>query len=226
MDMRVLVIDDDRRIREMLRRNLVADGYLVDVAADGESGLRRLRETEPDLLVLDVNMPGMSGFEVCRVVRRERRGVPVLLLTARGEVGDRVAGLDAGADDYLPKPFAYEELAARIRALVRRAHPEADEVIRFADLVVDPQARSCRRGERQIDLSPREFDLLELLARNARTALERWKIIEQVWEDEIDIDSNALEVYVGYLRRKLEAAGEPRLVQTVRGVGYMLREPR
>lgn len=224
MDLRVLVIDDDRRIRDMLQRNLADDGYQVETAPDGESGLRRLRESEPSVVVLDVSMPGMSGYEVCSTVRREGRQVPILLLTARGEITDRVTGLDAGADDYLPKPFAYDELLARLRALVRRAAPAVGDAVRFADLVVNPQERTARRGDRLLELTPREFDLLELLARNARMPVNRFRIIEDVWDDELDVDSNAVEVYIGYLRRKLEAGGEPRLVHTVRGSGYVLRE--
>lgn len=225
MDARILIVDDDRRIRDMLLRNFVADGYRVDAADSAESGLAALRTNVPDIVVLDVGLPMMDGFEACRRIRREGHNVAVILLTARGEVADRVTGLDAGADDYIPKPFAYEELAARVRALVRRARPAQTDVLRFGDLVLDSEARSVRRGERELDLTRREFDFLELLMRSPRVAIERWRIIEDVWDDSIDIESNALDVYVGYLRKKLEAGDEGRILHTVRGVGYVLKEP-
>jgi two-component system response regulator MprA len=224
MDTRILIVDDDEKIRTMLRRSLSADGFQVSEAADGEKGLASLRAEVHDLVVLDVGLPGIDGFDVCRTIRREKRTVPVLLLTARGDVTDRVTGLEAGADDYLPKPFAYEELLARVRALVRRTRPtDSSEPLIVADVVLDPDGRTCRRGTRNIELSRREFDLLELLMRNARATIERWKIIEDVWDDSIEIESNAVEVYIGYLRKKLEADGEPRLIHTVRGIGYSFR---
>lgn len=224
MDVRVLVVDDDRKIREMLQRNLSADGYRVDVADSAELGLQLLRSLAPQIVVLDVGLPGMDGYEACRRIRREGLPAAVLLLTARGDVADRVVGLDAGADDYLSKPFDYDELAARVRALVRRTISDETGLLRFGDLVVDVGARRARRGDRDLELSPREFELLELLVRNARVAVGRIRIIEDVWRDEIDLDSNAVDVYVSYLRRKLEASGEPRLLHTVRGVGFMIRE--
>jgi two-component system response regulator MprA len=224
MDIRVLIIDDDRAIRQMLERSFAADGYRVDSADTAEAGLAAVRALAPDVVVLDVGLPLMDGIEACRRIRREGHDVAIVLLTARGELDDRVAGLEAGADDYLPKPFAYEELLARVRALVRRSRRSPDTTVRFADVVLDPDARRARRGDRDLELSPREFDLLELLVRNARLVVDRITIVEEVWRDAIDVDSNALDVYVGYLRKKLEAAGEPRIIHTVRGVGFSVRE--
>jgi len=222
--MTVLVVDDDRAVRESLRRALELEGYGVELAEDGEQALRRLAlEPPPDVVVLDVLMPGVDGLEVCRRVRQSGSSVPVLMLTARTEVDSRVAGLDAGADDYLPKPFALAELLARLRALLRRAGNGATDTLRFADLELDPGTREVRRGN-PIELTRTEFSLLELFLRNPRQVLTRSIIFERVWGYDFGPTSNSLDVYIGYLRRKTEAGGKPRLIHTVRGVGYALRE--
>ncbi|HEU4490026.1 MAG TPA: response regulator transcription factor [Jiangellales bacterium] len=224
--MRVLVVDDDPAVRDSLRRSLAFNGYEVDVAADGEEGLHRLARQRPDAVVLDVMMPRLDGLATCRALRAAGDDVPVLMLTARDEVSDRVAGLDAGADDYLPKPFALEELLARLRALLRRAVRSAadEDQLRLADLTLDPGTRDVRRGDRPIRLTRTEFSLLELLLRHPRQVLTRDRILEEVWGYDFPTTANSLEVYVGYLRRKTEAEGEPRLIHTVRGVGYVARE--
>jgi two-component system response regulator MprA len=224
---RILVADDDRPVLESLRRSLAFNGYDVLLASNGEEALRLLAEKRPDALVLDVMMPRLDGLETCRRLRAAGDDLPVLMLTARDAVSDRVAGLDAGADDYLPKPFALEELLARLRALLRRTgkpDEEQSEALRFADLVVDPVTREVTRGERSVRLTRTEFALLELLARHPRQVLTRARILEDVWGYDFPTTENSLEVYVGYLRRKTEADGEPRLIHTVRGVGYALRE--
>jgi two-component system response regulator MprA len=224
---RILVVDDERALRDSLRRALALEGYEVELAADGEEALDRLgsRELEPDAIVLDVLMPRLDGLEVARRLRRAGNQTPILMLTARDQVDDRVAGLDAGADDYVVKPFALEELFARVRALLRRAGAEGDEALRFADLELDPATRDVRRGDDRIELTRTEFALLELFLRNPRQVLTRSLIFERVWGYDFGLSSNSLDVYIGYLRRKTEAAGKPRLIQTVRGVGYALREP-
>jgi two-component system, OmpR family, response regulator MprA len=223
--MRVLVVDDDPSVRESLRRSLVFNGYQVELAEDGEHALRKVASTHPDVVVLDVMMPRMDGLTACRVLRAAGDDVPVLMLTARDEVSDRVAGLDAGADDYLPKPFALEELLARLRALLRRIGPsDSRSVLRLADLSLDPASRDVTRGERSIRLTRTEFSLLELLLRHPRQVLTREQILDDVWGYDFPTSANSLEVYVGYLRRKTEADGEPRLIHTVRGVGYVARE--
>jgi two-component system, OmpR family, response regulator MprA len=225
---RILVVDDERAVRESLRRALTLEGYEVELAEDGEKALVRLRsgESRPDAVVLDVLMPRLNGLEVCRTLRRSGDRVPVLMLTARDQVDDRVAGLDAGADDYLVKPFALEELHARLRALLRRSSNGApDDVLRFADVELDPRAHQVRRGGEEIELTRTEFSLLELFLRNPRQVLTRSIIFERVWGYDFGYASNSLDVYIGYLRRKTEAGGRPRLIQTVRGVGYALREP-
>jgi len=221
---RILVVDDDKNITSFLRRALSYSGYTVEVAEDGEAGLARALEAPPDLVVLDVMMPGLSGYEVCR---RLRAGgdVPILMLTAKDEVPDRVRGLDVGADDYLVKPFALEELQARIRALLRRREPEAArQVLRFADLEVDTGTHEVRRGERPVELTAKEYELLTLFARHPRQVLSREMLLERVWGFNFEAETHVLEVYVGYLRQKLEAGGEKRLIHTVRGAGYVLRE--
>jgi two-component system, OmpR family, response regulator MprA len=224
--MQVLVVDDEAAVREALRRALTLEGYAVELAADGGEALHRLGdEAAADAVVLDVLMPGIDGLEVCRRLRKAGNGVPVLMLTARDEVADRVAGLDAGADDYLVKPFALEELLARLRALLRRSGNGDGDVLRFADLVLDPATREVRRGGDRIELTRTEFSLLELFLRNPRQVLTRSVIFERVWGYDFGSSSNSLDVYIGYLRRKTEAGGKPRLLQTVRGVGYALREP-
>jgi two-component system response regulator MprA len=229
--MRILVVDDDRAVRESLRRSLQFNGYQVELAGDGQQALDSVRGQRPDAMVLDVMMPRLDGLEVCRRLRGTGDDLPILVLTARDAVSDRVAGLDAGADDYLPKPFALEELLARLRALLRRAAAEADAAgsdgppaMRFADLELDPGTRDVRRGERAISLTRTEFALLELFLNHPKQVLTRGRILEDVWGYDFPTSGNALEVYVGYLRRKTEADGEPRLIHTVRGVGYVLRE--
>jgi two-component system response regulator MprA len=220
--MRVLVVDDEPPVREALERALRLEGYDVELAAGGSEALDRIRRDPADAVVLDLLMPDVDGLEVCRRVRADGRRTPILVLTARDGVSDRVSGLDAGADDYLAKPFALEELLARLRALLRRAG-NGSEALRFADLVLDPSSYEVRRGTREIELTRTEFQLLELFLRNPRQVLTRSLIFERVWGYDFGPSSNSLEVYVGYLRRKTEAGGEPRLIQTVRGVGYALR---
>ena len=223
--MKILVVDDERAVRESLRRALELEGYEIELAADGREALERLEaEAQPDAVILDVLMPGVDGLEVCRRLRRSGSRLPVLMLTARDAVENRVAGLDAGADDYVTKPFALEELLARIRALLRRTTNGADEALRFADLELNPGTREVRRGGELIDLTRTEFSLLELFLRNPRQVLTRSIIFERVWGYDFGYGSNSLDVYVGYLRRKTEAGGKPRLIHTVRGVGYALRE--
>jgi two-component system response regulator MprA len=222
---KILVVDDERAVRESLRRALELEGYEIELAEDGREALERLAaESQPDVLVLDVLMPGVDGLEVCRRLRRAGSRLPVLMLTARDAVENRVAGLDAGADDYVTKPFALEELLARIRALLRRSGDGAGEVLRFADLELHPGTREVRRGGELIELTRTEFSLLELFLRNPRQVLTRSIIFERVWGYDFGYGSNSLDVYVGYLRRKTEAGGRPRLIHTVRGVGYALRE--
>ncbi len=226
--MRVLVVDDDPAVRESLRRSLKFNGYDIDLAADGEQALQAVASRRPDAVVLDVMMPRMDGLAACRALRSAGDDIPILMLTARDDVSDRVAGLDAGADDYLPKPFALEELLARLRALLRRVGPAegggAGSMLRLADLSLDPATREVHRGERPVRLTRTEFSLLELLLRNQRRVLTRERILEEVWGYDFPTTANSLEVYVGYLRRKTEAEGEPRLIHTVRGVGYVARE--
>ena len=221
--MKILVVDDERAVRDSLRRALALEGYEVDLAADGEEALARMRRAEPDALILDVLMPGVDGLEVSRRLRRSGSKVPILMLTARDAVENRVEGLDAGADDYVTKPFALEELLARVRALLRRT-TGGEDVLRFGDLELDPSTRQVTRGGEPIELTRTEFALLELLMLNPRQVLTRSVIFERVWGYDFGYASNSLDVYVGYLRRKTEAGGQPRLIQTVRGVGYALRE--
>jgi two-component system response regulator MprA len=228
---RVLVVDDDRAVRESLRRSLEFNGYAVSLASDGAEALAGLSTpvagATPDVVIMDVMMPRLDGIEATRALRSAGNDVPILVLTARDAVGDRVEGLDAGADDYLSKPFALEELLARLRALLRRVAPGPDnpeEHLGFADLTMDLASREVRRGDRLIELTRTEFTLLELFLRRPRRVLERSFILEEVWGFDFPTTANSLEVYVGYLRRKTEAAEEPRLIHTVRGVGYVLRE--
>jgi two-component system response regulator MprA len=220
-----LVVDDEPAVRQALDRALRFEGYKTELVEDGPAALAAHAGHPADAIVLDVAMPRMDGLEVCRRLRAAGDATPVLMLTARAAINERVAGLDAGADDYLVKPFALEELLARIRALLRRSAPADDEVLRFADLSLDPGTRDVRRGDRLIELTRTEFLLLELLLRNARQVLTRELIFDRVWGYDFGANSNSLEVYIGYLRRKTEAEGEPRLIHTVRGVGYVLREP-
>ena len=224
---RVLVVDDDRAVRDSLRRSLEFNGYEVVLAADGAEGLVAVGSQHPDVVVVDVMMPRLDGIETTRALRAAGNDVPVLVLTARDAVGDRVEGLDAGADDYLTKPFALEELLARLRALLRRVVPDGDgesEVLTFSDLTMDVASRDVSRGGRRIELTRTEFTLLEMFLRRPRRVLDRSFILEEVWGYDFPTTANSLEVYVGYLRRKTEAEGEPRLIQTVRGVGYVLKE--
>jgi two-component system, OmpR family, response regulator MprA len=232
--MRILVVDDEQAVRESLERSLRFEGYDVELAADGVEALRLLGERQVDAVVLDVLMPRMDGLETCRRLRASGRSLPVLMLTARDGVADRVTGLDVGADDYLVKPFALEELLARLRALLRRAamataadgdgHARSG-ALQFEDLRLDPVTREVHRGDRPIELTRMEFELLELFMRHPRQVLPRGVILERVWGYAFATTSNSLEVFVGFLRRKTEAGGEPRLLHTVRGVGYVLRSP-
>lgn len=229
--MKILVVDDEQAVRESLRRSLKFNGYEVVLAADGVQAVEMVHSDNPELLILDVMMPNMDGPEVCRTLRSEGWDRPILVLTARDGVSDRVAGLDAGADDYLPKPFALEELLARVRSLVRRAAADpigtkqpVETQLSFEDLKLDADTREVTRGDRPISLTRTEFALLRLLMENPRKVLSRNTILEEVWGYDFPTSGNALEVYIGYLRKKTEENGEPRLIHTVRGVGYVMRE--
>jgi two-component system response regulator MprA len=231
--LRIVLAEDDRAVREALVRALTLEGHGVEAVADGAAALELLRPgtgtAQPDVVILDVSMPVVDGLTVCRVLRAEGSRVPILMLTARAEPSDRIAGLDAGADDYVPKPFDLGELLARLRALARRSSLEVGPVgpavaeISLGDLVLEPAGRRARRGDRVIDLSKTEFDLLELLVRNAGIVLDHSTIYERIWQYDFGPDSKNLAVYIGYLRRKTEDGGEPRLIHTVRGVGYTAR---
>jgi two-component system response regulator MprA len=218
----ILVVDDDPKIRSVLGRGLRFEGYDVHLAREGNEALRIAREMPLDLVVLDLTMPGMDGLEVCHRLRRGM-SAPILMLTARDAVPDRVAGLDSGADDYLTKPFDFEELLARVRALLRRVQPQGEEVLTFDDLRLNTGTREAYRGDRRIDLTTREYELLELFMRHPRLVLLRDQILDRVWGDAM-VESNAIEVHIGRLRDKLETDGEQRLIQTIRGAGYALRE--
>ena len=226
---RILVVDDDHAVRESLRRSLQFNGYDVAMAGDGAEALASIARAAPDAVVMDVMMPRLDGIEATKALRTSGNDLPIIVLTARDSVGDRVEGLDAGADDYLTKPFALEELLARLRALLRRAAPlaaddlSAEELV-FSDLSLNPLTREVRRGDRQIELTRTEFALMEMFLRRPRRVLDRSFILEEVWGYDFPTTANSLEVYVGYLRRKTEAEGEPRLIHTVRGVGYVLKE--
>lgn len=229
--MKILVVDDEQAVRDSLQRSLQFNGYEVVLAEDGQQALARVQDHRPDLMILDVRMPNLDGFEVCRVLRERGDHTPILMLSARDAVADRVAGLDAGADDYLLKPFALEELLARVRALLRRAgaaRAGEDSIARaditFEDLTLNTETREVFRGQRPFALTRTEFALLLMLMQNARRVLTRQQILEEVWGYDFPTSGNALEVYIGYLRRKTEAGGELRLIHTVRGVGYVLRE--
>ena len=221
---KILVVEDDRSIREALERALGFEGYEVTSARDGSEALAAVMKQEPDAIVLDVMMPIVDGLETCRRIRAQGISVPILMLTARHEVDDRVAGLDAGADDYLVKPFALEELLARLRALLRRTSGGTAGLVRVGDLVLDPASRQVKRGDREVGLTKTEFDLLELLLENAGVVLARDTIYDRIWGFSFDTTSNSLDVYIGYLRRKTEEGGEDRIIHTVRGVGYVARE--
>jgi two-component system, OmpR family, response regulator MprA len=218
----VLVVDDDPRILSMMRRILEIDGYSVMTAAEGDAALERLRREQVDLVVLDVMLPGADGFEVCRTVRRES-AVPILMLTARDEAVDKVNGLDCGADDYVVKPFDAEELLARVRALLRRVQPRQVEVLRYLDVELVPSEREARRDGELLELTAREYELLELFLRHPRQVLSREQILQEVWGFDFLGDSNLVDVRIKYLRDKLESGGRPRIIQTVRGAGYALR---
>ena len=222
-NMRILVVDDDPEIVSFLRRGLTYEGYTVDTAGDGTEALAKVLEREPDLVILDVMMPGIDGIEVSKRLRQASE-IPILMLTAKSTVTDRVAGLDSGADDYLVKPFAFDELLARIRALLRRGRPTEGEVLRFMDLSLNTATREVRRGNDLIHLTAQEFELLDLFLRHPRQVLKRDMIYEKVWGYDFGGESNVIEVYMRYLRSKLEAGGQPRLIYTVRGVGYVLKE--
>jgi two-component system response regulator MprA len=233
--MRILVVDDDTAVRDSLARTLRFEGHQVDTGRDGQEALDAVRADEPDAMILDVSMPRLDGLQTCRLLRAEGVLMPVLMLTARDSVGDRVAGLDAGADDYLVKPFALQELLARLRALLRRSMlatsagsgpdpVESRESLTYADLRLDPRTREVWRGERPLRLTRTEFSILEVFLRHPRQVLTRAVLFEHVWGYDFGESSNSIHVYLGYLRRKLEAEGEPRLLHTVRGVGFVLRE--
>jgi two-component system response regulator MprA len=223
--MRVLVVDDDPAVSGALHRALRLEGYDVSLANDGPRALEEIAVRPPDAVILDIGLPTLDGLEVCRRLRAAGDDTPVLMLTARDAINDRVQGLDAGADDYLVKPFALAELLARLRALLRRRSDDSSEVLRFADLSLDPSSRVASRGTREFTLTRIEYDLLELLLRHPRQVLTREVILDRVWGYTFDSGTNSLAVYVGYLRRKTEEDGEPRLIHTARGVGYVLREP-
>jgi two-component system, OmpR family, response regulator MprA len=219
----ILVIEDEQKIADFLRRGLTYEGFQVEVRMDGESGLKAARDNPPDLVVLDIMLPGLDGFEVCRRLRAGG-SVPILMLTAKDSVADRVKGLDSGADDYVVKPFAFEELIARVRALLRRSRPNEEMILHFADLTLNVTTREVTRGTRKVELTTKEFDLLHFFMRHPRQVLPRELIYDRIWGYDFGGESNILEVYIRYLRSKLEVAGESRLIQTVRGVGYALRE--
>jgi DNA-binding response OmpR family regulator len=223
MSEHILVIEDEMRIADLLRRGLTFDGFRVSVAGDGPSGLNIARDDPPDLVILDWMLPGLDGLEVCKRLRAAG-SVPIIMLTAKESVPDRVTGLNAGADDYVVKPFAFDELLARIRAQLRRNRPQATETLHSADLTMNTATREVMRGNRKIELTTKEYDLLELFLRHPRQVMTREVIYDRIWSYDFGGESNIIEVYVRYLRQKLEAEGEPRLIQTVRGVGYALRE--
>lgn len=221
--MHILVVDDDPEIVSFVRRGLAYEGYKVDTAADGSEALAKAREREPDLVILDIMMPGIDGIEVAKRLR-QGGDVPILMLTAKGTVADKVTGLESGADDYLVKPFAFDELLARVRALLRRRQPGEGETLRFSDLSLSTATREVKRVNDPIELTAQEFDLLELFMRHPRQVLKRDLIYERVWGYDFEGESNVIEVYIRYLRSKLETGGRPRLIHTVRGVGYVLKE--
>ena len=227
MNAHILIVDDDSRVTSALRRTLAYEGYNVSVAENGERALALARAKPPELVILDLMLPGINGFEVCRRLREAGEGMAVLMLTARDAVADRVAGLETGADDYLVKPFALEELLARVKALLRRSStPDvAREILAFEDLELDTAARQARRGQRLISLSTTEYELLLLFLRNPRNVLTRGLLMDRIWGDDFEGGPNVLEVYIGHLRNKLEQDGEKRLIQTIRGAGYVLRVP-
>ena len=221
----MLVIEDERKLAGVIQEGLASESFAVDVAYDGEAGLGHARATAYDLIILDVMMPGINGFEVCRQLRRLGSNIPILIVSARDMVADRVTGLDAGADDYLTKPFAFTELSARVRALVRRRQPAALVALTVSDLTLDPVTRIVKRGDRRVDVTPKEFALLEYFMRNAGQVLTRTMIAERVWEVNWNRLTNIIDVFVNHLRKKIELPGEARLIHAVRGAGYVIREP-
>ena len=224
--MRILVVEDEMKLARFIQKGLMEESFAVDVVADGETALDRVRATAYDLIILDIMIPGIDGFGVCRQIRALGLEVPVLMLSARGMVEDRIKGLDTGADDYLTKPFAFGELSARVRALLRRRKPTALLPLTVADLTLDPVTRIVKRGERRIDLTPKELALLEYLMRNAGQIVTRTMIAEQVWDFSWDRLTNVIDVFINHLRKKIEMANEPRLIHAVRGAGYVIREPQ
>ena len=225
MTTKILIIEDDPSIGKLLRRALLLEGYDVQLATDGLQGIDAFHNNRPDLIILDLMLPGIDGIEVCKRIREES-DVPILMLTARDTVEDRVLGLDSGADDYVVKPFDIDELLARVRAQLRRAeHHQPKQILEFADLVMDTAARTVHRGNREIELTAREFDLLELFMRHPNQVISRAQIYDEIWDYDFGGESNIIEVYIRYLRTKLEAEGEPRLIHTKRGAGYILRQP-
>jgi len=224
MNERILIIEDDQAILKLLQRGLVYEGYTVDTATDGRMGLILARDHTPDLVILDWMLPGMDGLDVCHRLRTGGGSIPILMLTAKDTVQDRVQGLDAGADDYMVKPFNLEELLARVRALLRRTQPERIPILKFADLTLDTGSRQASRGSRLVSLTAKEYELLDLFMRHPKQVMTRDVIFDRVWGYDFGGESNVLEVYIRYLRQKLEAEGEARLIHTVRGVGYVLRE--
>jgi two-component system response regulator MprA len=219
----ILVVDDDPGIVSFLKRGLIFEGYAVDSAVNGSEALAKIRDTEPDLVILDVMMPGIDGIEVSKRLRRVSE-IPILMLTAKGALGDKISGLNSGADDYLVKPFEFDELLARVQALLRRSNPEKKEILRFQDLSLNTTTRVVKRGIEPIELTAQEFDLLEFLMRNPRQVLTREQIYDKVWGYDFEGESNVIEVYIRYLRAKLETPGYSKLIHTVRGVGYVLKE--
>ena len=219
----ILVVDDDPEIVSLLRRGLIFEGYAVDTAGNGVEALAKLRDNETDLVILDVMMPGIDGIEVNKRLRQVSE-VPVLMLTAKGTVADRIAGLDSGADDYLVKPFDFDELLARLRALLRRREPKEGEILRFSDVTLNSATREVKRGNENVELTAQEFDLLEYLMRHPRHVLKREQIYEKVWGYDFEGESNVIEVYIRYLRSKLEYGNHSKLIHTIRGVGYVLKE--
>jgi heavy metal response regulator len=222
--MRLLVVEDEKKVSSFIKKGLEEEGYAVDAAHDGEEGLYMALDNVHDLIILDIQLPKMDGLQVLQEIRKQKVKTPVLLLTVRATIEDKVLGLDSGADDYLTKPFAFQELVARLRALLRRRTEAEPTVLKVSDLVLDPARRTVLRGEEKIDLSPREFSLLDYFMRNPGRVLTRTMITEHVWDYDFDTDTNVIDVYVNYLRKKIDSNRDPGLIQTVRGVGYVLRD--
>ena len=222
--MRLLVVEDEKKVSSFIKKGLEEEGYAVDAAHDGEEGLYMALDNVHDLIILDIQLPKMDGLQVLQEIRKQKVKTPVLLLTVRATIEDKVLGLDSGADDYLTKPFAFQELVARLRALLRRRTEPEPTVLKVSDLVLDPARRTVLRGEEKIDLSPREFSLLDYFMRNPGRVLSRTMITEHVWDYDFDTDTNVIDVYVNYLRKKIDSNRDPGLIQTVRGVGYVLRD--